>query len=108
MASTRLDQAGLRAPARFSLLAGGASYAIYLSHTLILLAVQTLGFNEFASGWAGAVTQVIYLLLTLAILAYSIAHYRWVERPLHGWFKRILRLGVLPQLVVLPGTQTRV
>ena len=108
MASTRLDQAGLRAPARCSLLAGGASYAIYLSHTLILLAVQKLGFNEFASGWGGAVTQVIYLLLTLAILAYSIAHYRWVERPLHGWFKRILRLGVLPRHVVLPGTQTRV
>lgn len=91
-ALTRLDHAGLRAPARFSLLAGGASYAIYLAHGLILISLQKLGFNEFAAGWGSVVTQVLYGLLTLAILAYSLAHYRWVERPLHGWFKRILRL----------------
>ncbi len=106
-ALTRLDQAGLRAPARFSLLAGGASYAIYLSHTLILVALQKLGFNEFAAGWGGFVTPLIYLLLTLAVLAYSVAHYHWVERPLHRAFKRTLRVGRAPE-PALPNAQNRV
>lgn len=89
----RLDQAGVRAPLRFSLLAGGASYAIYLSHTLILVALQKLGFNEFAGGLGGWKMQVLYLSLTLAILAYSVMHYRLIERPLHRRFKRWLRVA---------------
>lgn len=101
-ALTRLDQAGLRTPVRFSLMTGGASYAIYLSHTLILIALQKLGFNEFAAELGGAITQMIYLLLTLLMLAYSVAHYRWVERPLHSVFKRILKVSRSP------GTQNSV
>ncbi len=44
----RLEQSGVRTPLRFSLLAGGASYAIYLSHTLLLAASRHLGLNAFA------------------------------------------------------------
>jgi len=88
----RLDQEGIRAPVKFSLLAGGASYAIYLSHTLILVALQKLGFNDFAGRQNAVVIQLVYLSLTLAILVYSILHYRFVEKPLHHWFKRLLRL----------------
>jgi exopolysaccharide production protein ExoZ len=88
----RLDQAGVRAPVKFSLLAGGASYAIYLSHTLILVALQKLGFNEFAGGLAGWKTQVVYIALTLVILGYSVLHYRLIERPLHKHFKRWMRV----------------
>ena len=89
----RLDQAGLRAPLKFSLLTGGASYAIYLSHTLILLTTQKLGFNEFAAALGGWKMQALYFALMLAILAYSVVHYRWIERPLHRLFKRGLRVG---------------
>ncbi|HKX57501.1 MAG TPA: acyltransferase, partial [Xanthomonadales bacterium] len=89
----RLDQNGLRAPVKFSLLTGGASYAIYLSHTLILLTAQKLGFNEFAAGLGGWKMQAIYISLTLAILAYSVMHYRVIERPLHRLFKRWLRVA---------------
>jgi exopolysaccharide production protein ExoZ len=86
----RLDQNGLRAPVKFSLLTGGASYAIYLSHTLILVGMQKLGFNEFAASQGGWKMQALYLSLILAILAYSVMHYRFIERPLHRLFKRWL------------------
>jgi exopolysaccharide production protein ExoZ len=89
----RLDQAGVRAPVKFSLLTGGASYAIYLSHTLILVALQKLGFNEFAGGLGGWKTQVVYIALTLVILSYSVLHYRLIERPLHKRFKRVLKVA---------------
>jgi peptidoglycan/LPS O-acetylase OafA/YrhL len=88
-----LDQNGLRAPLKFSLLTGGASYAIYLSHTLILVGLQKLGFNEFAGNLGGWAMQAIYFSLMLAILIYSVLHYRWVERPLHRLFKRALRVN---------------
>jgi exopolysaccharide production protein ExoZ len=88
----RLDQNDLRAPVKFSLLTGGASYAIYLSHTLILMAAQKLGFNEFAASLGGWKMQAIYISLTVAILAYSVLHYRIIERPLHRIFKRGLGL----------------
>lgn len=89
----RLDQLGIRAPLRFSLLTGGASYAIYLSHTLILVGMQKLGFNEFAGGLGGWKMQALYFALMLAILGYSVVHYRFIERPLHRLFKRGLRVG---------------
>jgi len=88
----RLDQAGFRAPVKFSLLTGGASYAIYLSHTLILVGMQKLGFNEFAGALGDWSRMAVYLALMLAILAYSLLHYRLIERPLHRRFKRWLRL----------------
>lgn len=88
-----LDQNGLRAPLKFSLLTGGASYAIYLSHTLILVGLQKLGFNEFAGSFGGWTMQGLYFALMLAILGYSVLHYRWVERPLHRRFKHWLRVG---------------
>ena len=89
----RMEQAGLKAPVRFSLLAGGASYAIYLSHTLILSVTQFLGFNDWAGQfWAGW-SQLLFFGLTLLIAAYSVAHYRMLERPLHGLFKRVLKVS---------------
>lgn len=91
--AVRLDQSGLRAPLQFSLLTGGASYAIYLSHTLILIGLQKLGFNDFAGSLEGWAMQALYLSLTLAILGYSVLHYRWIERPLHKLFKRALRVA---------------
>lgn len=88
----RLENSGVSAPLRFSLLAGGASYAIYLSHTLVLTVTQKLGFNQ----WAGMLTEtgarLVFIILAGLILAYSILHYRMVERPLHRVFRTIAGL----------------
>ena len=85
----RIENRGHVAPARFSLLAGGASYAIYLSHTLILTVTQKLGFNAWAGSFSPAGARLLFSILAGVILAYSILHYRLMERPLHKLFLRI-------------------
>jgi exopolysaccharide production protein ExoZ len=87
-----LEHFGMRAPARISILAGGASYAIYLSHTLLLTVSQYLGFNDVAGQLSNTPANVMFWLLILAILLLSMAHYTWIERPLHRWIKRVLRV----------------
>ena len=86
----RLDHQNHSTPVRFSLLAGGASYATYLSHTLILTLTQHLGFNQWASSLTPTGAQLAFFILAGVILAYSILHYRMVERPLHKLFMRII------------------
>jgi peptidoglycan/LPS O-acetylase OafA/YrhL len=88
----RLELAGATTALRFSLAAGGASYAIYLSHILFLTASQHLGFNGFLGQFSSWVAQLAFLLYAAGILFYCIAHYRVVEKPLHRLFKRGLRV----------------
>lgn len=87
---------GMQAPARFSAVTGGASYAIYLSHILILTVAWNIGFNEFIGAWPGIMQIAAYVLLMLFILGYSVLHYTWLEKPLHHLFKRWL--GLVPAL----------
>lgn len=88
----RLENAGWKCPRRFSLWAGGASYALYLSHTLILAATQRMGLNRFLSELPEWAAQSAFLLLCGLMLLLSVAHYRWVERPLHSVFRRVLKV----------------
>ena len=88
----RLDHLGRRAPSWFSLQAGGASYAIYLSHTLLLSVSQHLGLNRWLRSFDATAVQFAFLALSALILLHGIAHYRWVERPLHHRFKNWLRV----------------
>lgn len=88
----RLENAGLKAPKKFSLQAGGASYAIYLSHTLWLTLSQHLGLNRWLGGFDPAVAQAGFAVYSALILIHGIAHYRWVERPLHRRFKAWLKI----------------
>jgi len=83
---------GLRAPTRFSALTGGASYAIYLSHTLILSVVWNSGYNAVVASWHGHRIVGAFLLLASAIAGYSVLHYVYLEKPLHRLFKRWLGL----------------
>jgi len=83
---------GFRAPVRFSALTGGASYAIYLSHILILTVVWNTGFNQFIASWSGNMIIAAYLVLMLSILGYSMLHYVFLEKPLHRLFKRWIGL----------------
>jgi peptidoglycan/LPS O-acetylase OafA/YrhL len=69
---------GVRILPRLSQLGGGASYSLYLSHTILL-------------GVFAAVTREplwFWLALPL-ILGYSLIHYLWIEQPLHRWARRI-------------------
>ena len=83
-----LERSGWVAPRRFSLWTGGASYAIYLSHTLFLVATMKLGLNAGLSGAPDLAVQAVFGLYCGLIVAASVAWYRWAERPLHRASKR--------------------
>jgi exopolysaccharide production protein ExoZ len=89
----RMEAKGLQAPKRFSAVTGGASYAIYLSHILILTVVWNVGFNEMVAGWSANMIIAAYLGLVLFILVFSVLHYSLLEKPLHQLFKRWIGLG---------------
>ena len=84
----RLELEQKVAPLRFSLAAGGASYAIYLSHILLLTATQHLGLNSYLGQFSSWIVQLAFLLYAAFILFYCIAHYRFIEKPLHKLFKK--------------------
>ena len=86
----------LRAPTRFSAVAGGASYAIYLSHVLILTVVWNSGFNQLIASWSGNMIIAAYVVLMLSILGYSMLHYVFLEKPLHQLFKKWIGLKPTP------------
>ncbi len=88
----RIESLGIRAPARFSVVVGGSSYAIYLSHILILTLVWNTGFNELVSSWPAGSMLGAYIMLMLFIAGYSALHYSFLEKPLHRQFKRLLRV----------------
>ena len=86
----RLEFADKTTALRFSLAAGGASYAIYLSHILFLTATQHLGLNDYLGQFSSWVGQLVFFCYAGLILYYCIMHYRIVERPLHRLFKQWL------------------
>ena len=88
--AVRLEHINKTAALRFSLAAGGASYAIYLSHILLLTATQHLGLNHFLGQYTAWIVQAAYLTYGVLILYYSTLHYRIIERPLHKLFKKWL------------------
>jgi exopolysaccharide production protein ExoZ len=87
-----LERSGWIAPRRFSLYTGGASYAIYLCHTIFLVASMKLGLNVALAGLPDLLVQITFLTYCALITAFSVAWYRYAERPLHRAFKRALRV----------------
>ena len=88
-----LERSGLVAARRFSLAAGGASYAIYLSHTILLVATMKLGLNAGLRGIPDLAVQSIFLLYSALIVTLCIYYYKKAERPLHGLFKKALMIS---------------
>jgi exopolysaccharide production protein ExoZ len=88
----RLELSGVVAPRRFSLDTGGASYAIYLCHTIFLVATQKLGLNAALEAYPDWVVLCLYAIYCALIVAFGAGWYRWAERPLHRLFKRALRV----------------
>ena len=85
-----LEHNGRVAPRRFSLATGGASYALYLSHTLFFVATMKLGIREVLSHYSAWQVQLLYLAYVVLIVLFSVTHYRIIEQPLHRIFKKWL------------------
>jgi peptidoglycan/LPS O-acetylase OafA/YrhL len=88
----RLELNGHVAPRRFSLDTGGASYAIYLCHTIFLVATQKLGLNAALGQVPDLLAQWVFVLYCTLIVAFSVVYYRLAERPLHRLFKRAMNI----------------
>lgn len=88
-----LENHGRGAPERFSLAAGGASYAIYLGHTIFFVATMKMGIYGAMKGWSALSVQAFYLAYCALIVGFSVVYYKTAERWLHRRFKRILGVG---------------
>jgi len=80
-----IERQGRRPWPRASILLGGASYSLYLSHTLIIGLYARWGVVEAAAAMPG---WLVWSGLILMILLYSVLHYLWVEHPLYLAGKR--------------------
>lgn len=89
----RLEYLGKLAPRQFSSVGGGASYAIYLCHVLVISIAAQLGLFAAVSGWSFTAGTAAYLGLAAIICGYAVLHYRFVERPLHRAFRAWTGLG---------------
>lgn len=76
-----MEKRGTQLFKNLSIILGGSSYSIYLSHTLAIALVYALGWqtwiqqnNQSPGWWIG-----LFMLLTVI---YSVIHYLWVEKPL--------------------------
>lgn len=87
----RLESEGWKAPVQFSMVTGGASYAFYLSHTLILAGTRRLGFDAWTAQLAPWAAQAAFAGLVALILLFSVVHYLKLERPLHRLMRNCLR-----------------
>ena len=66
---------------RLSLLLGGASYSIYLSHTLVIALVYAMGWQLWLSENSNFPVLWLWLII-IGTVVYSVLHYHWIERPL--------------------------
>lgn len=89
-----LERAGQRCSWQFLQLQGAASYALYLSHTLVLQTGQKLLAATGLDHLLGA-AALAGLLFALAVAAGTAVHL-WIELPLTGWVRRRLRARPQP------------
>ncbi|MCF6288287.1 MAG: acyltransferase [Proteobacteria bacterium] len=75
---------------RLSLLLGGASYSIYLSHTIILYFLYKFGVRDYFKSLE-SYPVLIMLIVVLFILGYSVLHYLYIEKPLMQLSKNFKR-----------------
>lgn len=64
-----------------SLLIGGASYSLYLSHSIILHTIGLIGIRTKIKEF-GHYPGLWMILIILLIIGYSILHYKLIEKPL--------------------------
>jgi exopolysaccharide production protein ExoZ len=71
---------------RFSVLAGGASYCIYLSHILIIDFLQYAGMAPLMQNGPLSPTAC-FLLIVIGIVCFSILFYHFFEKPVYVYVK---------------------
>lgn len=69
------------APGRAMSRLGDASYAIYLSH-IVILSGMSLFYTRI--GWPVSLKAPGYFFMLAAIVGYSYLHFRWIERPIYS------------------------
>lgn len=73
---------------KLSTLLGGASYSLYLSHTIVISMVYIWGLQNWILQNSQAPGFWVLLLMLLTVV-YSILHYLWVEKPLMSAAKHL-------------------
>lgn len=73
---------------KISKLLGGASYSLYLSHTIILYFFYHFGIRDYLKQ-IGSYQVLMMLAMVLIIVGYSVVHYLWIEQPLMKWSKKL-------------------
>lgn len=74
---------------RVSLLLGGASYSLYLCHVIILRGFHHAGLQTKLLLPAYS-NQTLLAVLLLMIIAYSVLHYLYIEKPLTALARKLL------------------
>ena len=73
---------------------GDASYTLYLSHTIVMIAFYFIGLREVFTSHTSEVLPIIGSLLMIVIsIVFSLIYYRKIERPLYQKainYKRVL------------------
>ena len=69
---------------------GDASYAIYLSHIVVMLAATKL---LQAVGWSQRIYTPTLVILLTAVLAFSALYHRKIEHPLYQWVRKRIDQG---------------
>jgi len=73
---------------KFSLLVGGASYSLYLSHIILLYFLYAIGLRTAIKNYA-AHQGIIKIIIILIIVLYSIWHYKFIETPLINFARKV-------------------
>ena len=80
----------------FSIFVGGASYSLYLAHNIILLFLYQIGVRNMILDF-GKYQLLFMLIIVLAMVVYSVLHYKYLEIPVMAYVKSI-KQGVLGSL----------
>jgi len=72
----------------FSIFVGGASYNLYLAHNIILLFLYQIGVRNMILDF-GKYQLHFMLIIVLAMVVYSLLHYKYLEIPVMAYVKRV-------------------
>lgn len=92
-----LEQRGTLILPRFSMLLGGASYSLYLCHTIILDAIEYSGLQAWLIG-ATFPPLLMYIALLLLIQAIAVVFYLLVEKPVYARAKQWVYTAASPRV----------
>lgn len=87
-----LENNGWVAFKRAAVFLGGASYSLYLSHTIFLEWFGHSGLRTVFEQWTPDmpfIKTITLLLLATLILFYSVWHYQFIESPLYRVARRL-------------------